>query len=227
MDRGARRASAAVAGAVLLGTAAGSVAPARADDARRVLTIIRRVVDLHAGKEVSRTTTAGNKIDINLSSDVLFGFGKAELSPGAQQTLKLAADQLGKAKGGTVHVDGYTDAKGSDGVNQPLSSQRAKAVADALGARVGSGFHFQVAGHGAADPRGPEHPPRRVRQPHGPSPEPPGGRQLPALSGRPSRPCSAATRRRAYAQPNSAAAGVIAHQPHVPVGEGRRSRRHR
>lgn len=153
MDRGARRASAAVAGAVLLGTAAGSVAPARADDARRVLTIIRRVVDLHAGKEVSRTTTAGNKIDINLSSDVLFGFGKAELSPGAQQTLKLAVDQLGKAKGGTVHVDGYTDAKGSDGVKQPLSSQRAKAVADALGARVGSGFHFQVAG--AADPVAP------------------------------------------------------------------------
>ncbi len=155
MDWGARRASAAVAGAVLLGTAAGSVAPARADDASRVLTIIRRVVDLHAGKEVSRTTTAGNKIDINLSSDVLFGFGKAELSPGAQQTLKLAADQLGKAKGGTVHVDGYTDAKGSDGVNQPLSSQRAKAVAGALGALVGSGFHFQVAGHGAADPVAP------------------------------------------------------------------------
>lgn len=86
---------------------------------------------------------------------MLFGFGKAELSPGAQQTLKLAANQLGKAKGGTVHVDGYTDAKGSDGVNQPLSSQRAKAVADALGALVGSGFHFQVAGHGAADPVAP------------------------------------------------------------------------
>lgn len=155
MNRGGHRASAAVVAAVLLGTAVGSVAPARADDASRVLTIIRRIVDLNAGKEVSRTTTDGNKIDINLSSDVLFSFGKAELSPGAQQTLKLAADQLGKAKSGAVHVDGYTDDKGSDGVNLPLSSERAKSVADALGAMVGSGFRFQVTGHGAADPVAP------------------------------------------------------------------------
>ncbi len=120
-----------------------------------MLTIIRRVVDLNAGKEISRTTTEGDKVAINLSSDVLFGFGRAELFPGAQRTLKLAADQLAKVKGGVVHVDGYTDAKGRAGVNQPLSAQRAKSVADALGKMLGPGLHFQVAGHGAADPVAP------------------------------------------------------------------------
>jgi len=138
IDISARRAGSALTTAVLLGSTVGSAAPARAaDDASRVLTIIRWVVDLNAGKEISRTTTEGDKVAINLSSDVLFGFGRAELSPGAQRTLKLAADQLAKVKGGVVHVDGYTDAKGRAGVNQPLSAQRAKSVADALGKMLG------------------------------------------------------------------------------------------
>ncbi len=155
MGTSTRCAGAALVAVVLVGTTVSAAAPARADNASRVLTIIRRVVDLNAGKEIGRTTTEGNKVAINLSSDVLFGFGKAELSPGAQRTLRIAADQLAKAKGGTVHVDGYTDGKGSDGVNQPLSAQRAKSVADALGAMVGPGLRFQVAGHGAADPVAP------------------------------------------------------------------------
>jgi len=133
--------------------AAGTAAPA--DEAGLVLTLSRRVVDLNGTKEAGRTTTAGNKVDISLASDVLFAFGKAQLSPGAQQTLKLAADQLSKAPGGTVRVDGYTDDKGNDAVNLPLSDQRAQAVANALTPLVGAGLRFQAAGHGSANPVAP------------------------------------------------------------------------
>ncbi len=85
IDISARRSGAALTTAVLLGSTVGSAAPARADNASRVLTIIRRVVDLKGGREISRTTTEGDKVAINLSSDVLFGFGRAELSPGRSE----------------------------------------------------------------------------------------------------------------------------------------------
>ena len=155
MTRPAGRWRAVVCVAVLLAGTAGAAAPARAADGDRVLTLIRRIVDLSAGKEVARTMTDGNKVAIDLSSDVLFAFGAATLSSGSQQTLQRASDELGKAKAGTVRVDGYTDAKGSDAVNVPLSQQRAQAVAEALTRLAGSRFRFQVSGHGSADPVAP------------------------------------------------------------------------
>ncbi len=148
--RGTSRAKSLLAGA-LLAAAGASALPARAADGDRVLTLVRRVVDLSRGKQIASTTITGNKVAINLSADVLFPFARATLTARAQQTLRHTAVKISAAKDGTVLVDGYTDTKGSDGVNLPLSAQRAQAVADALKQLTGPALTFRVAGHGAAD----------------------------------------------------------------------------
>jgi outer membrane protein OmpA-like peptidoglycan-associated protein len=68
------------------------------------------------------------EVRIELAADVLFEFDKADLLPKAQQTLSQAADIIREKAKGKVRIDGYTDAKGSDALNQRLSELRAAAV---------------------------------------------------------------------------------------------------
>ena len=75
--------------------------------------------------DVRETTT---EVRIDLSADVLFAFDKADLLPEARQSLLQAAAIIRDKAKGTVRIDGYTDAKGSDAYNQRLSERRAAAV---------------------------------------------------------------------------------------------------
>ena len=92
--------------------------------------------------------------EFNLSSDVLFDFGKSSLKPEGVSALDILYDQI-KAetpKDGTALVVGYTDRIGSDASNQVLSEQRAKTVADYL---VGKGMpagKIATQGRGEAEP---------------------------------------------------------------------------
>ncbi|MEU2200809.1 OmpA family protein [Isoptericola sp. NPDC019482] len=86
---------------------------------------------------------------VTLTSDLLFDFGKAELTPEAEKAVAdLAADIPQDA---TVRVDGYTDSIGTDARNLKLSEQRANAVADVLEAERPD-LALKVKGHGEADP---------------------------------------------------------------------------
>lgn len=93
---------------------------------------------------------AGDQTTVRLATDVLFAFGKSDLSTRAGRQLDSVAAKLGHAKG-TVTVTGYTDSVGSDSVNLPLSRARAQAVADGLHQRA-RGLTFTVAGKGSAEP---------------------------------------------------------------------------
>lgn len=92
--------------------------------------------------------------EFNLSSDVLFDFGKSSLKPEGVAALDTLYDQI-KAetpKDGTALVVGYTDRIGSDQSNQVLSEQRAKSVADYL---VGKGIptdKISTQGRGETEP---------------------------------------------------------------------------
>ena len=92
--------------------------------------------------------------EFNLSSDVLFDFGKSTLKPEGVAALDGLAEQI-KAetpKDGTALVVGYTDRIGSDQSNQLLSEQRAKTVADYL---VGKGLpadKVSTQGRGETEP---------------------------------------------------------------------------
>ncbi|MBO0767413.1 MAG: OmpA family protein [Solirubrobacterales bacterium] len=86
-----------------------------------------------------------------LASDVLFAFNKSNLTAKAQAIIASTAQQIKQHATGVVHVDGYTDSKGSGRINGPLSRARAAAAATAL-RKLTPGIKYVAAGHGAADP---------------------------------------------------------------------------
>jgi len=93
-------------------------------------------------------------VELRLPSDVLFEFGSAALSGQAQAAIESLKDKI-PSGGGTVSVEGHTDAIGDDAANQTLSEQRAAAVRGALAAQLGSGYTFAPAGFGERKPIAP------------------------------------------------------------------------
>jgi len=91
---------------------------------------MRDLKDIAAVKEETRGVV------ITLSGSVLFASGKYELLNTATTKLDQVADAL-KAQDGDKRmvVEGHTDNRGSDSVNQPLSLNRATAVRDYLVSR--------------------------------------------------------------------------------------------
>lgn len=90
----------------------------------------------------------------NLSSDVLFAFGKAELKPEGVAALDDLYRQIAniRPKDGSAVVMGYTDRIGSDASNQTLSEARASTVANVL---IGKGLpadKVSIQGNGESNP---------------------------------------------------------------------------
>jgi OOP family OmpA-OmpF porin len=89
---------------------------------------------------------------VSLSTDVLFGFNKAELTPAGEQRLdQLASDAQG-ANVEKVNLIGHADRIGSEEYNQELSEKRAQAVADYLASKGVDSNRLQVEGRGKAEP---------------------------------------------------------------------------
>jgi outer membrane protein OmpA-like peptidoglycan-associated protein len=96
------------------------------------------------------------RIEVSTSSDVLFAFGSAELTPPATAIVQELAERAAGAPPGEVLVVGHTDGIGSDADNQVLSEQRAAAVADILRARLGPDRPLVTEGRGETEPVAPE-----------------------------------------------------------------------
>jgi len=68
-----------------------------------------------------------------LTSDVLFAFDSADLTPEAIASLEVVASELRAGDlTGVVQIDGHTDDQGSDALNLDLSQRRAASVAAVL-----------------------------------------------------------------------------------------------
>lgn len=115
------------------------------------IVLLTEAADLHR-----RDATSTDRHAVTLASDVLFDFGKATLTAKARTLLATVADQLGSGSSGPVTVTGYTDDKGTDSLNKPLSSGRASAVVMALKSRpTAAGLRYLATGRGSADPVAP------------------------------------------------------------------------
>ncbi|MGN5148755.1 OmpA family protein [Aeromonas enteropelogenes] len=90
----------------------------------------------------------------NLSSDVLFAFGKADLKPEGMQALDSLYQQIVdvKPKDGSAMVMGYTDRIGSDASNQTLSEARATTVANFLIEKGLPAEQVSIQGNGESNP---------------------------------------------------------------------------
>lgn len=122
---------------------------------------------LHSTAEGEEKKQAKDRTDVTLSSDVLFEFDKADLTPKARSVLRRVAKQMNAEASGTIAVTGYTDAKGTPKVNKPLSRKRAKAVADYLKDHVQRELSYSISGKGEADPVAPNTKPDGSDNPKG------------------------------------------------------------
>ena len=89
---------------------------------------------------------------ITLSTDVLFGFNQAELTPAGQQKLDELAKSAQGANVDRVVLVGHADRIGSEEYNRELSEQRAQAVADYLAQKGVDSTRLQVEGRGKSEP---------------------------------------------------------------------------
>ncbi|MDP6395410.1 MAG: OmpA family protein [Desulfobacterales bacterium] len=85
------------------------------------------VQELNKAIDNLNAEVTATKIEIDLSSDVIFDFDKAELKPEAQESLRSLATIV-EQKATKVEIFGHTDSKGSNAYNQALSERRALSV---------------------------------------------------------------------------------------------------
>jgi outer membrane protein OmpA-like peptidoglycan-associated protein len=119
-----------------------------------------------SGNPTGSDSESPGKAQITLHTDVLFKFGKSNLTPKAKTVLSSVAKQIKSRARGTVQVTGYTDSIGSDSVNIPLSRARAAAVVNELGPLT-PGISYSASGKGSADPVAPNSKPDGSDNPAG------------------------------------------------------------
>lgn len=83
---------------------------------------------------------------------ITFGSDGVSLTPAGGSILTQVADKLKACPTARATLNGYTDNTGTEGINIPLSTQRARTVADFLVAHGVAGDHLVVKGLGSVNP---------------------------------------------------------------------------
>ncbi len=98
----------------------------------------------------------GQKIQVSLSSDVLFDFDKWNIKKSAEASLYKLAKALKKLEVKQVLIEGHTDAKGTEKYNLALSRKRADSVKAWLVKKGGvDGSKIITKGYGESRPIAP------------------------------------------------------------------------
>ena len=101
-----------------------------------------------------RARSTDTEIRIELSSDVLFDFDKADLRPEAVPSLEKVATVLRSYPNSSGSIEGHTDGKGTQPYNQKLSERRAESVKNWLTSH-GASNPLSTRGWGATKPVAP------------------------------------------------------------------------
>ncbi|XHS02808.1 OmpA family lipoprotein [Sphingomonas sp. DBB INV C78] len=101
------------------------------------------------GVEVKRE---GDEILLNIPSGITFATNSYAIEPGFRSTLDQVAQTLASYNQTFVDVYGHTDSTGNDGINIPLSQNRAKSVADYLTTRGVTSARIGTQGFGSSQP---------------------------------------------------------------------------
>lgn len=95
--------------------------------------------------------TQGGAIRVDLPSDVLFDFDRAEIRADARPVLLKMSEILKAMRAASVEIVGHTDSMGTDDYNQRLSERRAASVKQWLAAS-GVSAPMTVQGKGESSP---------------------------------------------------------------------------
>lgn len=96
-------------------------------------------------------TQEGDETVVQLPDRFLFDFASAQLRPTAASSLDTIVALLDETES-TIKIIGHTDNVGDDEVNQPLSEQRAQAIADYLVTAGMDSSRITSSGKGSSDP---------------------------------------------------------------------------
>lgn len=96
----------------------------------------------------------GDELLLRMPSSITFDVGSFALKPQFERTIREIAVALNDYPATMVDVLGHTDSTGSEAVNQRLSEQRARAVADSLAARKVARARIATRGYGETMPIG-------------------------------------------------------------------------
>lgn len=96
-----------------------------------------QVTDLEGALKDLGARVTDTEIQIQLASDVLFDFDKADIRPDAATALKNVAVVINANPGGAVRIEGHTDSQGADDYNMTLSERRAESVKSWLATNEG------------------------------------------------------------------------------------------
>jgi outer membrane protein OmpA-like peptidoglycan-associated protein len=101
----------------------------------------------------ARVTRVGEGIVVEFSSNILFGFDKADLSAEAKTNLDKLVTVLNEYADTNIEIQGHTDDKGTEAYNQTLSERRAKTVSDYLLTKSIASSRVTVKGFGETTPK--------------------------------------------------------------------------
>ena len=96
--------------------------------------------DAAALAAIGKVKAAEDEISVILNNDILFGYGKNDLSNNSKQTLNKAVELLNQIPNRSLVIQGHTDSVGSDEFNMALSEKRAKVVYDYM---IGQGLQIK------------------------------------------------------------------------------------
>ncbi len=86
--------------------------------------------DAAALAAIGKVQKINDEIAVVLSNDILFQYGRTDLSKNSKQTLDKAVELLNQIPNRSLVIEGHTDSVGSEEFNMELSEQRAKNVYD-------------------------------------------------------------------------------------------------
>lgn len=101
---------------------------------------------------IGKVETNEDEISVVLNNDILFQYGKTDLSKNSKQTLDKAVELLNQTPNRRLVIEGHTDSAGSDEFNLELSEKRAKAVYDYMMKQGLNIKEVTYKGHGEARP---------------------------------------------------------------------------
>jgi len=111
----------------------------------------RRLRQQTAGTDV-QVIRDGDNLTLNMPAGVTFATNSATVEPQFRNTLDQVASTLASYEKTYIDVYGHTDSTGNDGINIPLSQNRARSVADYLSTRGVQSARIGTQGFGASQP---------------------------------------------------------------------------
>ena len=104
------------------------------------------------GTGVQVSQTADNRLKLEIPSDISFDTNRSDIKPNFRPILDRFASTLQDNPATYVTIIGHTDSTGGDGINQPLSLDRAAHARDYLAARGIDPNRITVEGRAAREP---------------------------------------------------------------------------